>query len=320
MIISKTPFRVSLFGGSTDYQSYYSLYGALIIGFAISQYCYISVREMPKVIGDKTKLYYSRIEEIEKISDIKNNGIRGCFEHLNMSKTIEMFHLSDLPAQTGIGSSSSFVTGLLNALNKLENRSIDKKQLALDAIHVERNILKEPGGIQDQIWAAYGGFNSIHIDQDGSFKVKPMPIDPDFIKEFFSRAFMIYTGKTRQSFQLAADHDKVTDSKKKIHSLAKEAYNVFEKGGISEIGILLHESWMNKKSITQHISNNEIDNLYVSLQNDGMIGGKLLGSGGSGFIFGILRDETMQQKIKDKYSKYYIECNPSFTGSEIING
>ena len=319
MIISKTPFRVSLFGGSTDYKSYYSLYGSLLIGFTVAQYCHIGVRRTPEIQPHYTKIIYSIMETVEKNSDIKHNGIRGCLEHLCPLDKLEIIHFSDLPAQTGIGSSSSFVVGLLNCLYRLNEHIPTKKQLAEDAIYVERELLQEPGGIQDQIWAAYGGFNSIHIDIDGNFTVKPMPISEEFIKEFFNRAILIYTGKNRESFKLAADHNKVNDSKKEIHLLAREAYNIFQKEGLSEIGILLHESWMRKKSITSNITNSHIDEMYYSLQKDGMIGGKLLGAGDSGFIFGLLRDSSIKEDLMKKYHKYYIECKPSFNGSEILN-
>ncbi len=318
MIISKTPFRVSLFGGSTDYESFYSKFGSLLIGFAIDKYCYISVKETPKIFDYLTKVCYSKIEIVDKNLEIQHNGVRGILQHLNlMNNGYEIYCASDLPAQTGIGSSSSFVVGLLKCLTN----HWSKKMLANGAIEVERIVLEESGGIQDQIWAAYGGINSISIKRNGDFSVIPLPMSDEFEQEFMSRCIMIYTGKTRKSFKIAASHDstKIEDQKLGIMDQAQEAYGLFFHEDIDGIGKCLHKSWEYKKQISNLICTEEVDNIYQSLQNDGMIGGKLLGAGGSGFIFGILREGIDKQGIKEKYKDRYIDINISKNGSEIIN-
>ena len=176
MIISKTPFRVSLFGGSTDYESFYSKYGSLLIGFGINKYCYTSVRETPSIFDYLTRISYSKVEIVNDNENIQHNGVRGVLKYLNKHKGYEISHMSDLPSQTGTGSSSSFIVGLLNCFT----RDWSPKMLAQAAIHVERTLLQEAGGIQDQIWAAYGGMNSVYIGKDGEFCVRPLPVSEEF--------------------------------------------------------------------------------------------------------------------------------------------
>jgi len=317
MIISKTPYRVSLFGGSTDYESFYSCYGSLLIGFTLDKFCYLSTRNTPKILDFNTRIVYSKTELVDSIGQIKHNGVRGVLEYLNLIDNLEITHLCDLPAQTGIGSSSSFIVGLLHCFQK----DWTNKQLAMAAIEIERNLLKESGGIQDQIWAAYGGMNSIGISKDGTFSVRPLPVSEEFKQEFMSRCVMIYTGKTRKSYKIAESHDQKDAERHKINILkqAQKAYELFEEEDIEGIAECLGESWKNKKKISPLVSTPTVDKMYASLQEDGMIGGKLLGSGGSGFIFGILSKDTDTYKIKEKYKSYYVDINISEKGSVIIN-
>jgi len=321
MIISKTPFRISLFGGSTDYESFYSKYGSLLIGFGVDKYCYVLVRKTPKIFNHKTKAHYASTEIVNNNNDIKHNGIRGVLQYLHIDDGLEISHLGDLPSQTGVGSSSSFIVGLLNCLHNLKHHNIDKYLLAKQAIHIERELLAETGGIQDQIWAAYGGINSVHINTDGSFEVKPLPISEDLIKTFFDRTILIHTGRTRQSYQIAQSYNNknALSHKHKIAEIAQVGYEKFTEGDIDAVGDLLHNSWMEKRKISPLVSNKSIDELYEDLQEDGMIGGKLLGTGGQGFIFGILDSNVNISKLKFKYDNKYVECNLSKNGSIIIN-
>lgn len=320
MIISKTPFRISLFGGSTDYESFYSKHGSLLVGFAIDKYCFITARSNPHIFEFKTKVSYSVLEKVNDNRDIKHNGVRGVLEYFNLhNERLEISYFSDLPAQTGIGSSSSFVVGLINALKHKEKYS--PKELANHAIAVERGLLKEVGGIQDQIWAAYGGLNSITIHTDGSFNVRPIPVSEDFIKEFVDSSFLIYTGKQRKSFQIASSHNTGSDdqNKQNILTLANQGYQAFCDEGKKDIGLILKDSWESKKKISKLICNDEINSMMDCLSQNGMIGGKLIGSGGSGFIFGICGDVLSKEKIKQVFKNNYVEYNISPTGSMIIN-
>ena len=321
MIISKTPFRVSLFGGSTDYESFYSQNTSLLIGFALDKYCYLLTRKTPKIFNHKSKIMYSSIETVNNNKDIQHNGVRGVLEFLNIKYGLEISHLSDLPSQTGIGSSSSFIVGLLNALYTLKNTDTSKKELAEQAIYIERKLLAESGGVQDQIWAAYGGMNSIHINKDGSVEVKKLPISETLVKEVFNRSIMIHTGKTRRSYKIARSHDNKSalSHKKKIAEIAHAGYEKFMNGDINGIAHLLDKSWSEKQKISSLVSNSDINKMYRGLQKDGMLGGKLLGTGGQGFIFGILDSSVDIGKIKSKYKSRYIDCGLSKNGSIIIN-
>lgn len=320
MIISKTPFRISLFGGSTDYESFYSKHGSLLIGFAIDKYCYINVRKNPRIFPYKSKITYSSIETVDDNRDIKHNGARGVIDFFNLNdKRLEISYFSDLPAQTGIGSSSSFVVGLVNALK--HGQKYTPKQLANYAISIERHHLKEAGGIQDQIWAAYGGINSISINTNGSFKVRPLPVSEEFIKDFIDSSFLIYTGKQRKSFGIAASHDtgNEDENKKKILQLSKIGYDAFCREDKPEIGLLIRDSWESKKKISNLICSKEVDEMMTTLRTHGMIGGKLIGSGGSGFIFGVSTSLSNKQKIHEIFRENYVDFKISNTGSLIIN-
>lgn len=323
MIISKTPFRISLFGGSTDYESFYSEHGSLLVGLALDKYCYITVRDNPNIFDYCSKITYSTIESVNDNRDIKHNGVRGVLEYFNLlDRRLEISCFNDLPAQTGIGSSSSFVVGLINALMYHTRRyKFSPTRLAEHAINVERKHLKEAGGIQDQIWAAYGGFNSINIKEDGKFKVKPLPVCDDFVKDFIDRSFLLYTGSNRQSFKIASSHDTGSQdiNKKNILDLAKEGYKAFCDEDLTRVANLLRDSWESKKKISNLICTKEVDEMMDYLNNYGMTGGKLIGSGGSGFIFGIASSFREKQRIQYIFSKKYIDFNISKTGSMIIN-
>lgn len=320
MIISKTPYRISLFGGSTDYASFYEKYGSLLIGFAINKYSYILVRNNPHIFDFMSKITYSKIETVSNNKDIKHNGVRGVLEYFDLLQDrLEISCLSDLPAQTGIGSSSTFIVGLINAIR--HEYKYSTKELAKYAIKIEREYLNEVGGIQDQIWAAYGGINSINIDTSGDFSVKPLPVSEEFIKNFINHSFLIYTGNQRKSFAIASSHNTGSEDKNKhdILKLSHEGYAAFCKENISEVANLLKESWESKKKISPLISDEKTNELISLLSQHGMIGGKLIGSGGSGFIFGIARNEKCKSNIKHIFYNNYIDINVSKTGSTIIH-
>lgn len=317
MIISKTPFRISLFGGSTDYKSFYSKYESLLVGFAIDKYCYITSRYTPAILPYHTKISYSKIEVVNNNQDIEHDGVRGVLTYLDeLSKGVEINHFSDLPSQTGIGSSSSFVVGLL----KNWKRDCSRYELADAAIKIERDILKEAGGIQDQIWAAYGGMNSISIKTNGKFQVKPLPVSDAFKDSFLKRSFLIYTGRTRKSYKIASSHNNPnsTDVKKRILDTAYIGYDAFQDEDINQIAGLLHKSWFYKKSISPLVSSVEVDGMYSALIDSGMIGGKLLGSGGSGFIFGIAKNKSAKDRIVKQFGENVVNISISKNGSEII--
>jgi D-glycero-alpha-D-manno-heptose-7-phosphate kinase len=321
MIISKTPFRVSLFGGSTDYDSFYSKFGSFLIGFCLNKYTYLSARKTPLILPYKTRLTYSKTEILNSNEDIEHLAIKGVIDYCNVEFGLELNHFSDLPSQTGTGSSSSFIVGLLNSLYALTEKSFCKKSIAQMAIEIERKILDEPGGMQDQIWASYGGLNSISIKKCGDFEVKPMPVSEEFKSDFISRSILVYTGKTRKSFQIAREigQEKNTENKKRILETARTAYEYFLESDIEKIGGLLEDSWEAKKKLSDLISSSDVDLLYKKLKDNGMIGGKLLGAGRAGFIFGIMEDEDSKLRVKREYKNNYIDFAIDEEGSKIIN-
>lgn len=320
MIITRTPFRVSLFGGSTDYESFYSRFGSFLIGFCLNKYAYLAIRKTPEYHSHKTLLTYSIIEKLNSNENIQHRAIKAVIDYCNIQFGIELNHFSDLPSQTGTGSSSSFIVGLLNSIYTLQGFVLSKEQAANIAIEIERNILAEPGGIQDQIWASYGGLNTITIHPSGSFCVQPISVNQAFKQELINRSIIIYTGKTRKSFAIAKslDQQRTDRHKKNILDIAHRAHEHFINLDIDNIGILLHKTWLEKKKLSLSISSEAIDKLYKDLQSDGVIGGKLMGAGKSGFIFGILKDSRDKELIKKKYANY-IDFAIDDEGSKIIN-
>ena len=273
------------------------------------------------MVGKSHQISYAKTERVESNTEIEHNGIRGVTDHLNITHGIELSHVSDLPAQTGIGSSSSFVVGLLKAFYALQNKTPTRRELARQAIYVERHLLGEPGGVQDQIWAAYGGFNSIEIDKDGSFAVKPMPVSDLFKRDLLKRCVLLYTGKTRQSFKIASSHNNKSSkkAKKSILKTTKSAYNSFVQEDIDSVGRLLNEGWQRKKEISPLISNDVVNTLYDKGISYGALGGKLLGTGGSGFLFFILDKEADKKLFVKKMELTQIEFEFDNSGVTVIN-
>ena len=262
MIINRVPFRVSLFGGSTDYESFYSKHGSLCLGMTIDKYVYTSIRFRPKVVNYESVIAYSKLERLSNHSLVDNPLIREALKKFNLDKAIDLHLFADIPSRTGLGGSSTCCVGLCYAIRRLLDLPIDKKTLAMDAIDIERNILNEPGGIQDQIWAAYGGLNSIEIKKDGDFHVKPLPVTQEFIDDFEASLFLVYTNTQRDTSDIASSHEsKNTRTKMSIKRIAREAYKSFCSENIKIIGDLMMETWEQKKKISTHICTPEIESL-----------------------------------------------------------
>lgn len=298
MIIVRSPFRVSFFGGSTDYEEFYKLHGSFIIGTTIDKYVYLSMRVRPSIFSNESSIVYSKLQLIKNLDDIQNPLIRETLKFKNVQIPIEFTSFSDIPSQTGLGGSSAFCTGMLHTINKLFNIAQDKKQLISDSIHIERNILNEPGGIQDSIWPVYGGLKSIEIKQNGEFLIKPVPVTEEFLQELQNSTLIIYTNSQRNVNSVAKSHE--NKDKLKILNIAKEAYTYFIKEDIKTIGELLYTAWIEKSKISDLISNQNIDEVVSSVMNMGAYGVKLLGSGGCGFLL-VMCDPITKQKISDRF-------------------
>lgn len=326
MIITKTPFRLSFFGGGTDYRPWFEEEGGLIIASAFTQSCYISIRPLPPFFDHKTRIVYSKIEEVKHFNEINHPSIKNCLKYLNIESGLEIHHDGDLPARSGIGSSSSFTVGLLKALHALNYRHLSKKQLADEAIHVEQNVIKEDVGIQDQIMAAYGGLKVIKMGPGSDYSVSPLILPPDYQKNLESHVLLGFSGINRYATEFAKSQiEKIRAGKNRsqlseIMSLAEEALSQFQSNNeMKDIGKLLDNSWKLKQTLSNDISNNYINELYETAIKNGAFGGKLLGAGGGGFIM-FLAPPECHNSIKEALSeiKVWVPFKIDMEGSQIL--
>jgi D-glycero-alpha-D-manno-heptose-7-phosphate kinase len=290
MIISRTPFRVSFFGGGTDYPTWYREHGGAVLATTIDKYCYISVRELPPFFEHRFRLVYSIVENVKDVAEFKHPAVRAVLQWLTVTRGLEIHHDGDLPARSGLGSSSAFTVGLLNALKALEGRHLSREDLAQQAIHVEQDVICEPVGSQDQISAAYGGFNHIAFRQDGTFQVNPVILPRPRIEELQDHLMLLFTGISRTASEVA--QTKIANLKKRecelkaMRGMVDTAMEILASPttDITAFGRLLHESWMLKRQLSDQVSNRTVDELYDAARAAGAIGGKLLGAGGGGFL------------------------------------
>lgn len=298
MIIVKTPFRLSFFGGSTDYESFYKEHGSFLIGTTIDKYSYLSMRTRPSILTKEHLVVYSKMEYVKDLDLISNPLIRETLKYKNIHEWIEFFSFSDIPARTGLGGSSSYCVGLIHLIDSLNGVYTNKTRIAKEAIHIERNILKEAGGIQDHILASFGGFNSIEIRPSGEFLVKPIPMTKDFTEELEQSVIMIYTNEQRCQEEIAKSHE--GKEKTEILEISKKAYTYFMKQNIKCIGQLLRETWKTKRKMSPLISTPKIDSIMAELDRQGVYGYKLLGAGGCGFIMALC-DPYVKDKVKETF-------------------
>ena len=324
MIISRTPFRISLFGGGTDYPAWFRQHGGAVVGMAINKYCYISARRLPPFFEHKSRIVYSLVELVRDVSEIQHPAVRGVLQDLGISDGLEIHHDADLPARSGLGSSSSFTVGLLNALCALENRMISKRDLAREAIRIEQQVLKETVGCQDQLWAAYGGFNRIDFQPNGDFNVQPIIMKAERRQELLRSIMLFFTGFSRFAPGYAQDQvDNFVQSTSKLETMramVDEAVEILVNGRapIPELGQLLHEAWQLKRELANTVSNRQIDEIYEAGRAAGAIGGKLLGAGGGGFMV-FLVDPAKRDCVRDRLKELiHVSVDVDTEGSRII--
>lgn len=324
MIISRTPFRISFFGGGTDYPVWYKENKGVVLSTTINKYCYITTRYLPPFFNYKYRIRYTFREEANNISEIKHPSVKECLKFLNINKGVEMVHTSDLPAMSGIGSSSAFTVGFLNSLYGLTGKIIGKRQLALDAINIEQNLIKEDVGSQDQVAAAFGGFNKIEFGGNEKIRVQPIVISEDKLKLLQDHLLLFFTGFSRNASEIAKEQIKATPFKNKelktMQGMVQEAINILNSGSdnIKDFGRLMGESWNIKKSLTNKISNSQIDNIYQAGIEAGVLGGKLCGAGSGGFMLFFAPPEV-HAKIKERLKNLlYVPFYFDRTGSQII--
>lgn len=323
MIISKTPFRISFFGGGTDYPVWYQENTGAVLSTTIDKYCYISIRYLPPFFEHKHRIVYSFIENVKSVDDIQHPVVKSLLKLLKVQEGVEIHHDGDLPARSGLGSSSAFTVGMLNSLYALKGNMISKTDLAKEAIHVERNILKENVGSQDQVAVAYGGFNKIVFLNDHNFRAEPVTIQKERIQELQDHLMLVFTGLSRFASEIAADQIINTSNRKHeltaIWHMVDHAVDILNSNrDINEFGKLLNESWQIKKKLSDKISNPDIDDMYDKAIKSGAIGGKLLGAGGGGFMLLFVPPER-KAKVRGAL-KAFLEVKFTFenNGSQLI--
>lgn len=324
MIITKTPLRISFFGGGTDYPVWYEKNGGSVLSTTINKYSYISTRYLPQFFGYKHQIIYRLREEVKDTSQIQHPSVRECLKYLAIDKGIETVYVADLPAMSGIGSSSAFTVGFLHSLYALQGKVVDKKQLATDAIYVEQQLIKEHVGSQDQVAAAFGGLNRIDFGRAEQFSVHPIAIKPERLKMLQDHLLIFFTGFSRRAHEIAAEQIKSTPQKYqellRMRQMVDEAEAILldDARPLEEFGRFLDESWKIKRGLTHLISNNQIDAIYERSMQAGAIGGKLCGAGAGGFMLFFVPLEK-QEKVKEALKDLlYVPFKFENQGSQII--
>lgn len=323
MVICQTPFRISFFGGGTDYPAWYREHGGAVISTTINKYGYISCRELPPFFEHKHRIVYSKIETVNQISEIDHPAVKAVFDFMKIKDGLEIHYDGDLPARSGLGSSSSFTVGLINALNAIRGQMKSKLQLAEEALHVEQDLIKETVGSQDQIAVAYGGFNRIDFLQNGKFKVKPVIIAPDRLDKLNDNLLLFFTGFSR--IAEIVEKSKIENFKAKqanlfsMMQMVEQAQSIFESQttDFQDIGKMLHESWRLKKELSEKVSNSVIDEIYSVGLKHGATGGKILGAGGGGFILFYAQPEYHAKIRENLKSLIEVPFKFEYGGSQI---
>ncbi|UCD30891.1 MAG: kinase [Desulfobacterales bacterium] len=322
MIITRTPFRISFFGGGTDYPPWYLNNGGNVLSATIDKYCYITLRYLPPFFEHRIRVVYSKVELCQNFEEIQHPAVRETLRFLEIDRGLEIHHDGDLPARSGMGSSSSFTVGLLSALYALKGTMASKKQLALESIHIEQNMIKETVGSQDQIAAAFGGLNQIVFHKNGEFEVRPIIISKDRTSQFNSHLMLFYTGIKRTASNIADSY--VEDIQNK-ENLLNNMHEMVEKGivilqndsDICDFGKLLHEAWVAKRSLSSKVSNNIVDDLYQRSLDAGAVGGKITGAGGGGFLLLFVPPSEQHCVRKALNELIHVPFRFEFQGSQI---
>ena len=322
MIISRTPYRISFFGGGSDYPVWYEKYGGEVLSSTIDKYVYISLRDLPRFFKKNYRLSYSRIEETNNINSIKHKVVKKAMLYYKRKKNFELHYNGELPSRSGMGSSSSFVVGIKNILNNLDNNEISKNLLAKKSIFFEQKILKECVGSQDQVAVSYGGFNYIKFFKNQNFSVQRVK-NIKFIEELNKRLIILYTGQQRTANDIAKNFVfKLTKSKKHeintILQIVQESKRIIENNRLNDFGKLLNESWNVKKKLDRAISNSDLDDIYQNGIKNGALGGKILGAGGGGFFLFFVPVEKKKHFIKKMSKLISISFKFENFGSKII--
>ncbi len=321
MIITKTPYRISFFGGGSDYPEWYKKFGGSVLSTTIDKHIYISCRLLPQFFNHKYRIVWSKIENVKKIDQIQHRSVKKLLQYNKIKSGLEIHYDGDLPAKSGMGSSSSFSVGLMQALLKLKKKKISNLNLAKNTIFFEQNIMKETVGSQDQVAASIGGFNKIKFHKNEKLVIKK--VSSKNLKKLNSNLLLLYTGIQRNAHTIANNYvSKLSNQKEKNIRKIIQYVDIGEKliksGNLDDFGKLLHETWMQKKELSRSISNNKIDQLYNKFINNGALGGKLLGAGGGGFLLLYIKNEKKDFFLKKFKNIINIPFKFSNKGCEVI--
>lgn len=321
MIITKTPFRMSFFGGGTDIQEFYDTYGGAVLSTTFDKYCYVTVRHLPPFFDYTSEFSYANIERVRSVDDIKHPLIRNLMKFKDMHE-IRLSYEADLPARTGLGTSSSFAVGMLNAFYGIKGKRVDRRRLADEAIYVERVLCNEAGGIQDQIAAAYGGLNRIDMDRNG-YNVSPVILSNQRKKEFNDSLMLFFTGFSRISAEIQKKTEANIGDKIKELMEMKSLVDVAEdilvsKGSLNEFGRLLDYTWKLKRGISDAVSTDLIDAIYCRAIRAGALGGKLLGAGGGGFLLFYVEPDKRENVLQELQDLLYVPFSFENDGTQVI--
>ena len=304
MIMSATPFRMSFFGGGTDYPAWYREHGGSVLGTSIDKYCYISCRYLPPFFDYKSRILYSKVEHVVDNGSIEHPAVRAILAHLGIQDGVEIHHDGDLPARTGLGSSSAFTVGMLHTIYALKNRMVAKMRLAQEAIHIEQDVLKENVGCQDQVLTALGGFSRIDFAPDENIRVTPVILPPQRLAALQDHLLLYFTGFSRIASLIVKEQlERIPERQpelRRIGELVDEAGHILAgDADLAEFGKLLHEGWQLKCRLSSKVSSPAIDEIYEAARSAGALGGKLLGAGGGGFMILFARSAD-QPKIRER--------------------
>jgi len=323
VIISRTPVRISFFGGGTDYPAWSADHGGAVLSTTIDKYAYLSCRYLPPFFEHRSRIVYSKIELVKSRDEIEHPAVRESLRYMGVDEGIEIHYDGDIPARTGVGSSSAFTVGLLHSVYAMQGKMPSKQQLAHDAIYVEQTLMGDNVGAQDQVAAAFGGFNYIRFHPSGQFDVQPVIANPQRLAAFQSHLMLVFTGFQRNATDIAAAQVKATPHKRTeltlMREMVDEALSILGSDrDLADFGKLLHEGWQLKRSLTSAVSTPAIDDIYTAAREAGAIGGKLLGAGGGGFALFFVRPEQRASVALRLQGLSQVPFKLDTSGSQII--
>lgn len=324
MIISRTPYRISLFGGGTDYPVWYRENGGAVLGMAINKYCHIFLRYLPPYFAHRYRIVYSRTELTTAIEEIGHPSVRAVLAWSLLREGVEVQHSGDVPARSGLGTSSAFTVGLLNAVLALKGKAMDAEELGALATHLEQNVIGESVGSQDQAWAAHGGLNRIDFHQDGRLDVHPLALGEARKQALVDHMMLVYTGNARNGAEIA---QKKIDNVARNNATLRAMREIVEEGErillspetpIAELGLLLEESWRLKQALAKEVCTSDLDDIHAAAMGAGALGGKVLGAGGGGFMLFLVKPEHRAALRTRLRGLTIVDIGIDYSGSQVI--